>query len=77
MFIPSEWRIAPSSPQIREQPTFLIGQDDEGHWVAVETHGRGGGLFASCEAAARYAAFETSRRPDAVRIVPGPIELRL
>jgi hypothetical protein len=76
MFTPSEWRISPPSPGVREQATYLIGQDSEGHWVALETHGRGGGLFASREAAARYAAFETDRRPNAVRIVTEPVELR-
>jgi hypothetical protein len=77
MFTPSEWRIAPRSPQVRAQSSFLIGQDNAGHWVAVETHGLGGGLFTSREAAARYAAFETDHRPDAVRIVAEPVELRL
>jgi hypothetical protein len=26
---------------------FVIGQDETGHWVAVESNGRGGGIFVS------------------------------
>ena len=77
MFSPSEWRIAPRSEDLRQQPVFLVGQDREGHWVAVETHGLGGGLFTSREAALHYAAFETGRGLDAVRVVSETIELRL
>ncbi len=40
---------------------FLIGQDDQGHWVAMESKGREGGLFASREAALKYVAAETGR----------------
>jgi hypothetical protein len=43
----------------------------------METHGVAGGLFTSREAALHYAAFETSHRADAVRLVTEPIELRL
>lgn len=59
----------------RVQPTFLVGLDAEGHWVAVETHGRGGGIFADRGTAIRYAESETGRRPRAVRFSAGPLRL--
>jgi len=46
---------------------FVVGRDVEGHWLAVEAHGRGGGIFVSRDCALRYAAFETDHRPLAVR----------
>ena len=57
--------------------SFVVGRDNEGHWLAVATHGLGGGLFASKEAALRYANFETDRREGAVAVVAEPITLRL
>jgi hypothetical protein len=78
MFTHSDWRIGPSSPhQHQRQTTFVVGQDREGHWVVLETHGLGGGLFASREAALRYAVSETSHRTNAVQIATEPVELRL
>lgn len=55
-------------PQTNHPSRFVVGQDPEGHWIAVETHGRGGGIFASRMAALRYAQFETGHRPSAVQI---------
>ena len=52
---------------------FLVGQDREGHWLAVETHGLGGGIFASRAAALHYALGETAKRPGAVTLAPQPI----
>ena len=54
-------------------PVYLVGQDGEGHWVVVEQHGRGGGLFVSREAALNYVGFETGHDPAACRITPEPI----
>ena len=56
-------------------PDYLIGRDAQGHWLAVETHGRGGGLFASRTAALSYARFETGRRAGAVAVCSQPIRL--
>jgi hypothetical protein len=53
---------------------FLVGQDPSGHWLALETHGLAGGLFASRDAAIRFALVETDRRPDAVHVTAEPIE---
>lgn len=41
---------------------FVVGQDEEGHWVAMEAKGDGGGLFVNREAAVKYAESETGRR---------------
>lgn len=56
-------------------PIFVVGRDIEGHWLAVDTSGRSGGLFASQEAALRYATFETDHRSGAVRRTEEPIAL--
>ncbi len=55
--------------------SFLVGRDGEGHWLAVETHGLGGGLFRTRDTALHYARDESGRRPGAVRVVEEPIRL--
>ncbi len=47
---------------------FVVGQDVEGHWIALEVHGRAGGLFRTREAALDYAEDETGHRPDGVSL---------
>ncbi len=54
---------------------FMIGRDMEGHWLAVETHGRGGGIFVNQACALRYALFETDHRPLAVRVTARRLRL--
>lgn len=56
---------------------FLVGQDAQGRWLAVETHGLGGGLFRDRRAAMHYAAAETDHRPGAVRLSAEPLALAL
>ncbi|GJE60082.1 hypothetical protein MPOCJGCO_2192 [Methylobacterium trifolii] len=56
---------------------FIVGQDHAGRWVAVEVHGRAGGLFRSRDAAVHFAAYETGHRADAVSVSPDRVELRL
>ncbi len=56
---------------------YLVGRDPSGFWVAVETHGRAGGVFCSREAARDYAEFETGRRPNAVHVTSEPVTLRM
>lgn len=65
----------PVSPAVDE--AYLVGRDGEGHWIAVEVHGLGGGVFTSREAAVRYAQFETARRPGAIRLASEPLSLGL
>lgn len=57
--------------------SFVVGQDPSGRWVAIETHGLGGGLFRSRKDAVHYALAETLRRPDAILIASGPVEFRI
>jgi hypothetical protein len=54
---------------------FLIGKDSHGRWVAQDQRGLCGGLFISRAEAMRFAMFENGRRPQAVIMVPGIIEL--
>ena len=56
-------------------PAFLIGHDGHGRWLAVETHGLGGGLFITRDAALHYARCETSRRAGAIVISQAPLSL--
>lgn len=57
--------------------SYVVGRDEDGRWLAVEEHGLGGGLFATCEAAVRYASFESGRPREAVPISAEPVRLRL
>jgi hypothetical protein len=62
-------RVAAPSHDFPEipKPRFVIGQDEEGHWVALDSEGRAGGLFASRDATLKYVAQETGgRRPVAI-----------
>ena len=65
----------PSTSGHGYQVAFLVGQDGEGHWLAVETHGLGGGIFKSRDKAFQYARDESHRQPGAVRFVDEPIRL--
>lgn len=59
--------------QAPEPPSFVVGRDARGNWLAVETHGLGGGLFVTRDAALHYARDETGRRPGAVTLVDGAV----
>jgi hypothetical protein len=65
------------SPVAAAPSSYLVGQDGEGHWVAVETGGRAGGIFRSRQDAIRYACVETGCRPDDVRLAADPILFQL
>ena len=52
---------------------YKVGQDRAGRWLAMELEGRGGGMFASREAAMRFASSETAWRPGAVSETERPI----
>ena len=58
------------------QPHFLVGQDQDGQWLAVETHNLGGGLFKSRRDALHFADLETGHRPGAVEFATAPLKLR-
>lgn len=58
------------------EPHFVIGQDDRGCWLAVETHNLGGGIFKSREDALHFVDFETDHRPGAIELSTEPLRLR-
>ncbi|MBX9846614.1 MAG: hypothetical protein K2Z80_32875 [Xanthobacteraceae bacterium] len=61
----------------RASPLYLIGKNSRGQWVVREQGGLCGGLFVSRAEAVKYAMYETGRRPQAVIMVPGILELNL
>ncbi len=63
----------PPSPS----PRFVVGQDPQGRWVAVEVHGLAGGLFRTRRDALHYAVDATDRRPNGVVVSADRIELRI
>lgn len=67
--------LQPAPPDLG--PSFVVGQDAQGRWLALEDHGLAGGIFRDRQGALRYAAFETDRRPDAVRLSAERLEFRL
>jgi hypothetical protein len=68
----------PSAPSAGPAPpAYVVGQDGEGHWVAVETGGRAGGIFRTRQDAIRYASIEIGCRPGDVPLAAGPIPFRL
>jgi len=54
---------------------FVIGQDPKGHWIVAETCKRFGGMFATREAALKYAALEWGLDPERVRWSNEPLGL--
>jgi len=65
----------PPSRPCRKLPRFLVGRDSHGRWVVLDQWHLSGGLFIERAEAIRYAMFESGRRPQAVIMVPGVIEL--
>jgi hypothetical protein len=66
----------PPSPSLCSKvPLFLIGRDGAGHWVVRDPQGLRGGLFVDRAEALKFALFENGRRPQAVVMVPGILEL--
>jgi len=54
---------------------LVIGQDPKGHWIVAETRKRLGGIFATREAALKYAAGEWGLDPETVRWSNEPLGL--
>jgi hypothetical protein len=66
----------PPQPFRNNAPSrFIIGQDEQGHWVAMDSLGREGGFFISREAALKYVAAETGRRRGAALFSNKPLAL--
>ena len=76
---PASWWRGRTSPSARRdaggRAAYLVGQDGEGHWLAVEVHGLGGGIFTSRGDALRYARDESRHQPGAVRFADAPVRL--
>jgi hypothetical protein len=56
----------PTAPVLRE---FIVCPDRRGHWLAVEEHGLLGGVFASRQAAERFALQEVNDNRERVHVV--------
>lgn len=76
--MPAVTHSAPAASASRKvPPTYRVGRDAEGHWVAVEAGGRAGGLFRTRADALHFASIENGCRPDAVAVAAGPIRFRI
>ena len=64
-----------SSELPSETQLFMIGRNSRGNWVVRDQSGLRGGLFIDRTEALRFALFENGRRPQAVLMVPGILEL--
>src|SRR5215470_10791441 len=67
----------PPSRRLSRDFPLLIGKNSRGQWVVRSQDGLSGGLFVNRTEALRYALFENGRRPEAVIMVPGCLELAL
>jgi hypothetical protein len=67
----------PSTEPAATADLFLIGRNARGNWVVRDQSGLRGGLFVDRAEALRFALFENGRRPQAVIMVPGVLELEL
>ena len=66
----------PPSTRPTELPRlFRIGKDSHGNWVVQDQEGLCGGLFVDRAEAVKFAMFENGKRPQAVIMVPGILEL--
>jgi hypothetical protein len=69
--------MAHDRPRSLSAPTFLVGRDRRGRWVARDEKGLCGGLFVSRAEAVKFALFENGHRQDGVVLVAGFCELDL
>ncbi len=67
----------PSTEAVTAPNIFLVGRDSRGHWVVQDERGLCGGLFVDRDKAIRYAMDETGKQPQAIRMVPGVLELNM
>jgi len=65
----------PSPAGNPEPPTFYVGRDATGHWIAQDADHLRGGLFTSRAAAMKFAMDETGRRAGAIIAIDRTIEL--
>jgi hypothetical protein len=67
----------PPSPSCSKSSMFLVGRNSRGNWVVQDQSGLRGGLFVDRAEALKFAMFENGKRPQAVIMVPGILELDL
>ena len=65
----------PLSPSCPKSSMFLVGRNSRGNWVVQDQNGLRGGLFVDRAEALKFAMFENGKRPQAVIMVPGILEL--
>jgi hypothetical protein len=65
----------PPSPGCSRSSQFLVGRNSRGNWVVQDQNGLRGGLFVDRAEALKFAMFENGKRPQAVIMVPGILEL--
>ena len=68
-YLPNATREEGASPL--EPLSFVLGRDRGGHWIVQEAHGLCGGLFASKDAAIRYAG-QKAHLPEHFKISEYP-----
>jgi hypothetical protein len=62
-------------PQTPAGAQFLVGQDERGRWLALDTRRLGGGVFRTRSDAIHFAAFETGHRPGGFALATTPLTL--
>ena len=67
----------PPSPSCSRSSLFLVGRNSRGNWVVQDQNGLRGGLFVDRAEALKFAMFENGKRPQAVIMVPGILELNM
>lgn len=65
----------PPSTNNLSHTLLLVGQNSRGQWVVRNQCGSRGGLFVDHANAIKFAMLESGRRPQAVIMVPGVLEL--
>jgi hypothetical protein len=70
----------PDGPSVSSRPKlvrpFLLGRNHAGQWVVQDEGGMWGGIFVDRIAALKFAMSENGR-PQAVIMVPDPLELAI
>jgi hypothetical protein len=65
-----------ASPRPKPARPFLLGRNHAGQWIVQDQGGMWGGVFVDRTAALKFAMSE-SGRPQAVVMVPYPLELAI
>ncbi len=69
--------LAQQRKRAESPPSYRVGRDLEGYWVAVELKGLAGGIFRSREDAVHFACVEVGCRPHDVAVASDPIQFRI